>query len=164
MAKKASDSIRYFSNASGPVIGTVDRKVIEKDGLYFKDIDGSGEVSSVNDWRLPAKERAQAYAKLLTPDEKIGQLFTADWRMGPKYPSARLEKAGHIPVADETGLLDEAPVNAKNIFGELKLPGTSELITKKFSRHFYASGCRNMNWNMRFIPPARQAGAMRSVI
>ena len=32
MAKKASDSIRYFSNASGPVIGTVDRKVIEKDG------------------------------------------------------------------------------------------------------------------------------------
>lgn len=135
MAKKASDSIRYFSNASGPVIGTVDRKVIEKDGLYFKDIDGSGEVSSVNDWRLPAKERAQAYAKLLTPDEKIGQLFTADWRMGPKYPSARLEKAGHIPVADETGLLDEAPVNAKNIFGELKLPGTSELIKKKFSRH-----------------------------
>ncbi len=57
MAKKASDSIRYFSNASGPVIGTVDRRVIEKDGLYFKDIDGSGEVSSVNDWRLPAAER-----------------------------------------------------------------------------------------------------------
>ncbi len=135
MAKKASDNIRCFSNPSGPVIGTVDRRVIEKDGLYFKDIDGSGEVSVVNDWRLPAQERAEAYAEILTSDEKIGQLFTADWRMGPKYPSRNLEKAGHTPIADETGLLDEAPVNTKNIFGELRLPGTTELIQKNFSRH-----------------------------
>ncbi|MCM1136795.1 MAG: glycoside hydrolase family 3 C-terminal domain-containing protein [Clostridium sp.] len=136
MGKKASDNVRYFSNPSGPVIGTVDREVIEKDGLYFKDIDGSGEVSKVNDWRLPAKERAEAYAQLLTSDEKIGQLFTADWRMGPKYPSANLKASGHVPVGDETGLVDEAPVEAaKNIFGSLRLPGTSELIKKNFSRH-----------------------------
>ncbi len=136
MAKKASEHVRYFSNPSGPVIGTVERRVIEKDGLYFKDIDGSGEVSAVNDWRLPEKERAKAYAAVLTSHEKIGQLFTSDWRMGPKYPSRQLAAAGHIPEGDETNLVDEAPVEgAENIFGALRLPGTSELIKKNFSRH-----------------------------
>ena len=72
----------------------------------------------------------------MTSDEKIGQLFTADWRMGPKYPSVNLTKAGHVPVGDETGLVDEAPVEAaKNIFAASRLPGTSELIKKNFSRH-----------------------------
>ena len=59
------------------------RGIIEQDGLYFKDIDGSGVVSPVNDWRLSPAERAAAYVKLMTVDEKIGQLFISDWRMGP---------------------------------------------------------------------------------
>lgn len=42
MAGKASDKIQYYQNPSGPTIGTVGRKVIEKDGFYFKDLDGSG--------------------------------------------------------------------------------------------------------------------------
>ena len=82
MSKKASDRIRYYQNENGPLISTVERKIIEKDGLYFKDIDGTGEVSKVNDWRLPAKERAEAYAKMLSVEEKIGHLFISDWRMG----------------------------------------------------------------------------------
>ena len=55
---------------NGPKLSTVTRKIIEKDGLYFKDIDGTGEVSKVNDWRLPAAESAKAYAELLTAEEK----------------------------------------------------------------------------------------------
>lgn len=136
MAKKASEHYRLYRNPDGPTIGTVSRNVIEQDGLRFKDIDGSGTVSEVNDWRLPARQRAAAYVKLLTTAEKIGQLFTSDWRMGPKYPSARLKSSGHIPVADESGLLDEAPVaQANNIFGTQRLPGTSDLIKKNFARH-----------------------------
>ena len=38
-----------------------------------------------DDWRLPAKTRAEAYVKELTIEEKIAQLFISDWRMG-KYP------------------------------------------------------------------------------
>lgn len=86
MAGKASDKIQYYQNPSGPTIGTVGRKVIEKDGFYFKDLDGSGEWKEYDDWRLPAKERAEAYVKELTVKEKIAQLFISDWRMG-KYPS-----------------------------------------------------------------------------
>ena len=86
MAVKASDNFKVYQNENGPSIGTLTRKVIEKDGLYFKGIDGSGEVTEVNDWRLPAKERAVAYAKALTVEEKIGQLFISDWRMGKYVP------------------------------------------------------------------------------
>ena len=111
MAVKASERVQRYVNANGPTIGTVERKVLSQDGLYFKDIDGTGTVSAVNDWRLSPEERAQAYVKTLTTSEKIGQLFTSDWRMGPKYPSPRLATNGHKPVGDETGLLDEAPVD-----------------------------------------------------
>ena len=96
MAVKASDNFKVYENPNGKTVSTVTRKIIEKDGLYFKDIDGSGEVSTVNDWRLPAKERAEAYAKLLSVEEKVGQLFISDWRMG-KYPSPLTMGSKEIP-------------------------------------------------------------------
>ncbi|MDO5550978.1 MAG: glycoside hydrolase family 3 N-terminal domain-containing protein, partial [Lachnospiraceae bacterium] len=131
MAKKASEHIRYYENPNGPVIGTVSRQVIEKDGLYFKDLDGSGQFQPYDDWRLPAEERARAYVKALTVDEKIAQLFISDWRMG-KYLSQFPE---HTPRLDESGVLDDAEFHGKTIFGEQNLPGTTELIRKWFARH-----------------------------
>lgn len=49
MAVKASEHFKTYHNAAGPDITTVTRPIIEQDGLYFKDIDGSGTVSAVND-------------------------------------------------------------------------------------------------------------------
>ena len=136
MEVKASDNFKVYENPNGKKVSTVTRKIIEKDGLYFKDIDGSGEVSTVNDWRLPAKERAEAYAKLLTPEEKIGQLFISDWRMG-KYPSPLTMGSKEIPeyTLDETGIVDEAEHTVTNIFGEQYIPGTSKLLKEWWARH-----------------------------
>lgn len=135
MAKKASENIRYYENEGGPRISTVGRKVIEQDGMYFKDIDGTGKVTPVNDWRLPPKERAQAYVKTLTVDEKIPQLFISDWRMG-KYPATGpMAMAPAEPVLDESGTLDEGEFRGKTIFGEQYLPGTTKLIKEWFNRH-----------------------------
>ncbi len=133
MAKKASDHFKVYQNPNGPTISTVARPILEVDGLYFKDIDGSGTVSSVNDWRNSPEQRAAEYVKQLTLEEKIGQLFISDWRMGPKYPSARLR--GHVAQPDESGCLDEAEVHQKTIFGEQHLPGTTTLIKDWFARH-----------------------------
>ncbi len=133
MAKKASDRYRLYHNPGGPDISVCTRKMLQKDGLYFKDIDGTGEISPVNDWRNSPEVRADAYVKLLTVDEKIAQLFISDWRMGPKYPSARLP--GHVMVPDDSGTLDEAEVHQKTIFGEQHLPGTTALIKDWFARH-----------------------------
>ena len=131
MTKKASDNVKYYENPGGPLIGTVSRNMIEKDGLYFKDIDGSGEFKPFDDWRLPAAERAKAYVKELSADEKIAQLFISDWRMA-KYPCGT---EGHVAVPDESGVLDDAELHGKNIFGEQHLPGTTELIKNWFARH-----------------------------
>ena len=42
MAVKASERVQRYVNANGPTIGTVERKVLSQDGLYFKDIAGTG--------------------------------------------------------------------------------------------------------------------------
>ena len=131
--KKASGLVRYVKNENGPTIGTVSRKIIEKDGLYFKDIDGSGEFKPFDDWRLPPRERAEAYVKERTVDEKIAQLFISDWRMG-KYPVA-VQGEKREPTLDESGTLDEGEFRGRTIFGDQCLPGTTDLIKNWFSRH-----------------------------
>ena len=135
MAVKASDLFKTYHNPDGPDITTVSRAVLEQDGLYFKDIDGTGTISVVNDWRLPGAERAAAYVKKLTVDEKIAQLFISDWRMGPKYCTGNGRLGNHVPIPDDSGCLDEAEVHQKTIFGHQDLPGTTTLIKEWFSRH-----------------------------
>ena len=104
MAIKASDNFKTYVNPNGPTITTVTRGIIEADGLYFKDIDGSGVVSPVNDWRLSPAERAAAYVKLMTTDEKIGQLFISDWRMGPNdVPGYDKDQYMPAELKDENG-------------------------------------------------------------
>ena len=68
---KASDNIKIYRNPNGPVVSTVNRRVLEQDGLTFKDIDGTGTLSPVNDWRNSPAERAAAYVKTLSVKEKI---------------------------------------------------------------------------------------------
>lgn len=49
MVKKASQQIKRFQNPGGASISTVSRPVFQQDGLYFKDIDGTGALTPVND-------------------------------------------------------------------------------------------------------------------
>lgn len=135
MTKKASDHFTRYRNPNGPDITTVSRPVFQAEGLYFKDIDGTGRLTAVNDWRCSPEERAAAYVKELTVDEKIAQLFISDWRMGPKYCANNGRLGNHVPQADESGCLDEAEVHQKTIFGQQDLPGTTTLIQQWFSRH-----------------------------
>lgn len=137
--KKASERVIYAKNEHGPVIGTVSRKIIEQDGVSFKDIDGSGVVSAVNDWRLPAKERARAYAEMMTTEEKIGQLFITEWGMGiyadKLGPNEKAEDRTYEVKWDETGLLDETEKDVKNIFGVQHIPSTSRAVRELWARH-----------------------------
>ena len=137
MGKKASDSFRVYHNENGATVSTVARNILEQDGKYFKDIDGSGEVSAVNDWRLPPETRAAAYVKVLSRKEKIAQLFISDWRMG-KFQNAKSGAEADDEkqvVLDESGTLDEGEFHGRTIFGDQHLPGTSTLLKEWFSRH-----------------------------
>ena len=131
MSRKASENIRIYRNNGGAVISTVSRRVLEIDGLYFKDIDGSGVFKPFDDWRLPPSERAAAYVKELTLEEKVAQLFISDWRMG-RYLEAFKDHEG---VLDESGTLDESEFIYHTIFVEQHLPGTTTILREWFSRH-----------------------------
>ncbi|MCR5557568.1 MAG: glycoside hydrolase family 3 C-terminal domain-containing protein [Butyrivibrio sp.] len=68
-------NIRFFSNENGPTIGVNTAQVVEKDGLYFKDLEGTGELLPYEDWRLTAKQRATDLASRLTIEEIAGLMM-----------------------------------------------------------------------------------------
>ena len=134
---KASQRIKIYQNLNGQRVSTVDRRVFTQDGLTFKDIDGSGSLTAVNDWRNAPAERAAAYVQQLTVKEKIAQLFISDWRMA-KYPMTGPMTAMYKDMerkSDEYGILDEGELRGKTIFGEQHLPSTTTLLKEWFNRH-----------------------------
>ena len=134
---KASQRIKIYPNPNGQQVSTVDRRVFTQDGLTFKDIDGSGSLSAVNDWRNAPAVRAAAYVQQLTVKEKIAQLFISDWRMA-KYPMTGPMAAMYKDMerkSDEYGILDEGEFRGKTIFGEQHLPSTTTLLKEWFNRH-----------------------------
>ncbi len=135
MAEKASRRFHRVCNPDGAAVSTVSRTLIQKDGLTFKDIDGSGTLSPVNDWRLPAARRAAAYVRQLTVEEKIAQLFVADWRMAKYPPSGPMAMKIDNPVQDETGILDETECDTETIFGKQHIIGTTKMLKEAFYRH-----------------------------
>jgi beta-glucosidase len=136
MKEKASNLFQTYENPNGIKVSTVSRKILKEGELSFKDIDGTGEIDAVNDWRVPANQRAEAYVKLLSIQEKIAQLFIADWRMA-KYPGKgpTAAMAPKVPMPDETGILDEAEFRGRTIFGDQYQPGTTTLLKEWFNRH-----------------------------
>ena len=134
---KASQRIKIYQNPNGQRVSTVDRRVFMQDGWTFQDIDGSGSLTAVNDWRNAPAERAAAYVQQLTVKEKIAQLFISDWRMA-KYPMTGPMAAMYKDMerkSDEYGILDEGEFRGKTIFGEQHLPSTTTLLKEWFNRH-----------------------------
>ncbi len=50
-------------------------KILEKDGLKFKDMNKNGELDAYEDWRKPVEERVADLLGQLTNEEKAGLLF-----------------------------------------------------------------------------------------
>ena len=78
-ALEAGESItdRYlepvvFHNENGPDIGVTTCGVIVRDGLYFKDMDNSGELAPYKDWRLSPEERAKDMVAHLRLNQQAG--------------------------------------------------------------------------------------------
>ena len=67
--------IKYRKNPGGPLLGYTRVKLIEKDGLYFKDMDGTGELKPYEDWRLTPEERAEDLASRLSMEEIAGLML-----------------------------------------------------------------------------------------
>ncbi len=74
---KESASGFFYVEANGeqPRVSAFDKdKLFQQDGLWFKDLNGNGELDVYEDWRLPAAERAANLASLMNLKEKVGIL------------------------------------------------------------------------------------------
>ena len=75
--------IKYVKNSNGPAIGCTSAGVIEKDGLFFRDLERTGELVPYEDWRLTPKERALDLAGRLTIEEMAGLMMYSPHQMVP---------------------------------------------------------------------------------
>ena len=126
---KATQRVQFYNNENGPIIGVTSKNVIEVDGFYFKDINGDGKLHTYKDWRKSPQERAEALAKELSIDDKIGHLFINQWKMG-LYQEDKNK-------VDATGLLDEAIVEKdETIFNVEKTYGSKYTVKEMGIRNF----------------------------
>ena len=75
--------IKYYKNHNGPTIGVHKRGVIEKDGFFFRDLEGTGELLPYEDWRLDVASRAADLASRMSIREIAGLMMYSPHQMVP---------------------------------------------------------------------------------
>jgi beta-glucosidase len=105
------------------------KKIIEKDGLKFKDLNNNGKLDPYKDWRLSPRERAENLVSLMNIDEKIGMMLINSRKMGLAQKDK--SKTSHDGVLDE-GIIEKG----ENIFATSKVYGTTHTIENRHLRHF----------------------------
>ncbi len=75
-SEETRDGWIRVTNPNGAVIGVMDKnKIIQVDGLAFKDLDGNGKLDLYEDWRQTADDRAKDLASRLSDDDCIKLMF-----------------------------------------------------------------------------------------
>jgi len=100
---------KTYKNENGPEIAVCSRGVIEKDGLVFRDTEGTGELLPYEDWRLTPEARAKDLASRLTIEEIAGLMMYSPHQavpaaphigpMGGTYGGKNYSEAGAAPWA-----------------------------------------------------------------
>lgn len=131
-------------SAQVPISSRV-KAVIEVDGLEFRDLDGDGQLTPYEDWRLSPDERAADLVARMSPEEKIGLMVINSRSMGISQRDP--DQTSHDGLLDEQ--YHEVKVDPHNSAGD-PYEGTTEQITQMHMRHFIMretpTGSRIANW------------------
>ena len=65
-----------------PSLGTRTGRLITRDGLQFRDLNGDGELNPYEDWRRSPEERAVDLVRRMTPEEKAGLMIIGSHHPG----------------------------------------------------------------------------------
>lgn len=95
---------RIYKNPDGPDIGAASAPVLEVDGLYFKDLAGTGELLPYEDWRLDDDTRAKDLAKRLSLEEIAGLMLYSPHQMVPTLPGEPFKATYGGKAFPESGL------------------------------------------------------------
>ena len=79
-AKYSTEEVRdgwtRVTNEGGATLGVMDTaKIIQVDGLAFKDLNGNGKLDLYEDWRQPADVRARALAEMMSSEECVNLMW-----------------------------------------------------------------------------------------
>lgn len=126
--------------SSKPSLGYRSAKLLEADGLQFKDLNRNGRLDAYEDWRLTPAERSKDLLGRMSLEEKVGMILIADMRMYNE--SFMLEASGETkPIT--SAFNEEDVVIDKNQFTGEPLPfpvmntvGTTKGILRHKMRHF----------------------------
>ena len=69
--------------ASQPELGAKVVRILEVDGLRFKDLNKNGRLDIYEDWRRPVEERVKDLVSQMTVEEKAGMMVGPTLPMGP---------------------------------------------------------------------------------
>ncbi|HEX7352875.1 glycoside hydrolase family 3 protein [Brachybacterium sp.] len=121
------------------------KKIIEIDGLQFRDLDGDGELTPYEDWRLTPAERAADLVSRMSPDEKLGLMVISSRPMG--ISQRNKDFTSHDGVLDEQHL----PIKIDpHTSAGIPFEGTTEMIQGLHMRHFIMreepTGSRIATW------------------
>ncbi len=72
-----------YTNPGGRRISTALDRVVEQDGLYFRDLAGCGQLLPYADWRLDADTRARDLAARMTIEQIAGLMLYSPHQMVP---------------------------------------------------------------------------------
>lgn len=75
--------IKFLKNQNGPTIAVHSRGIIEKDGKFFRDLEGTGELLPYEDWRIDAQTRAEDLASRMSIREIAGLMMYSPHQMVP---------------------------------------------------------------------------------
>lgn len=99
-------SVKFYKNENGPIIGVSNRSVIEKDGCFFRDLEGTGELLPYEDWRLDTESRVSDLVSRMSIREMAGLMMYSPHQMVPgitfgpfhyTYDGKNFEESGAKP-------------------------------------------------------------------
>jgi beta-glucosidase len=135
---------------SQPQLGSRSAKLIEINGLKFKDLNKNGILDQYEDWRLPYAVRAKDLLSKMSVEEKVGFMLisTAALKNDASGRGGGNPAAGTAPVAaPSSDFNEEDRVSDMNIFTRKKLDapmmsvaGTTKGVTQFHLRHFIFRG------------------------
>lgn len=123
-----------------PTLGTRSARIIETEGLQFKDLNRNNQLDRYEDWRLTPSERSKDLLGRMSLEQKAGLMLIADMRM---YNEAFMQEAAG-QTKNVTSDFNETDIAVdKNQFTGGPLPhpvmsavGTTKGIVTHKMRHF----------------------------
>ncbi len=127
------------SKIKQPILGMRSSKLVENDGLKFRDLNKNGKLDKYEDWRLSPEERGNDLLSKMSVEEKVGFMLISTTRL--KNDWAFEKPKNQDPITSDFN--EDDNVTDMNMFTRQPLPyqimnsaGTTRGVKEFHLRHF----------------------------